>query len=598
MLQDTLQLAAQLHQAGELGKAEALYLQLLRQSPRDPDVLQLLSLVASQTGRHERAAEYIRQAIGITGGTPESYFHLARCSEALHRFDDAVSAYRKSLALEPVSMEALFRLSWLLGKHTETSRELLRNGLDANQAGRLVEAVDSFRQAIEAAGGAPVAAFHIARAFEALGQSDKALSSYRRTLALDPDLVEALFRLAQLLEMRADEAEDRELCECYLKLAPRFLSQDKLAAAEVCCREVLDRDENNAVALDVLAEIFRQIGLGDDVRGWLRDPPPGAAAGPRYLIIKSWGSGFWSDVSSVLGGLLLAEATNRIPVVHWGSNSLFGDDSGQDAFRRYFEPVSDIGLHDLAQLEGADYYPPKWNRTNLSQENLSKWAGAYSRLSPLYYINRKETVAVCDFYIGVADVLPWLPAQHPMRGRSAREAFHWLIRKYLTVRPHVLEQSERFYRSHLAGRPFAAIHLRGADKILEFGDQEAINEALIRRLEDVDPGWRIFLLTDDEQWLRLVRGRYGDRIISTSCRRSSGMLGVHFSAEGNERTSIGMEVMIDTVIALRADRFIGTGSSNVAGFISMMRDWAAADCIMATSPIIFKRNLLLYSCLE
>ena len=43
----------------------------------------------------------------------------------------------------------------------------------------------------------------------------------------------------------------------------------------------------------------------------------------RFLLIKAWGFGFWSDVLHVLGGLMLAELTRRQPVVFWGSNSLY-----------------------------------------------------------------------------------------------------------------------------------------------------------------------------------------------------------------------------------------------------------------------------------
>jgi len=44
----------------------------------------------------------------------------------------------------------------------------------------------------------------------------------------------------------------------------------------------------------------------------------------KFLLIKAWGYGFWSDVSHVLGQLLVAELTGRTPIVHWGQNSLFG----------------------------------------------------------------------------------------------------------------------------------------------------------------------------------------------------------------------------------------------------------------------------------
>ena len=101
-------------------------------------------------------------------------------------------------------------------------------------------------------------------------------------------------------------------------------------------------------------------------------PPPPAQ---RYLVIKSWGCGFCSDVTQVLGGLLLAEATGRIPVVHRGRNSLFGDGSAANAFHHYFEPVSNITLDDIARLRDAAFFPPKWSPQNLTAEDVSKWQG-------------------------------------------------------------------------------------------------------------------------------------------------------------------------------------------------------------------------------
>jgi hypothetical protein len=36
----------------------------------------------------------------------------------------------------------------------------------------------------------------------------------------------------------------------------------------------------------------------------------------RYLLIKAWGFGFWADLDHVLGALLLADLTRRVPVVY------------------------------------------------------------------------------------------------------------------------------------------------------------------------------------------------------------------------------------------------------------------------------------------
>ena len=90
----------------------------------------------------------------------------------------------------------------------------------------------------------------------------------------------------------------------------------------------------------------------------------------RFLLIKAWGYGFWSDVSHLLGQFLIAEITGRIPVVHWGSNSLFGDETDQNAFEFYFEKVSTIGVNDL-QNKDFDYWPPKWNHCWKSIPSIS-----------------------------------------------------------------------------------------------------------------------------------------------------------------------------------------------------------------------------------
>ena len=92
----------------------------------------------------------------------------------------------------------------------------------------------------------------------------------------------------------------------------------------------------------------------------------------HYLLIKAWGFGFFSDVYHVLGQLLLAELTDRQPIVHWGQNSLFTDRSGQNAFEFFFEPLSELNVSDLASQDH-DYFPRKWNPENLTQENLNKW---------------------------------------------------------------------------------------------------------------------------------------------------------------------------------------------------------------------------------
>src|SRR5262245_6993052 len=125
--------------------------------------------------------------------------------------------------------------------------------------------------------------------------------------------------------------------------AARAFAEGKLAVAEAKARTVLDRVPEDAGSWNLLGVIAAQLGYPDLAaehfsRALKSDPNLASAKdnlsivrcapmratppeGERFLVIEAWGSGFWSDLCHVLGCLLLAEITGRIPVTHWGANS-------------------------------------------------------------------------------------------------------------------------------------------------------------------------------------------------------------------------------------------------------------------------------------
>ena len=58
VVRELLATAVSRHQAGDLHRAEEIYLQVLQQDPRHHDALHLLGLVYHQTGRHDEASEF------------------------------------------------------------------------------------------------------------------------------------------------------------------------------------------------------------------------------------------------------------------------------------------------------------------------------------------------------------------------------------------------------------------------------------------------------------------------------------------------------------------------------------------------------------
>lgn len=395
--------------------------------------------------------------------------------------------------------------------------------------------------------------------------------------------------------------------------ATRVLA-DNPAAAEIACHEVLALEPRHAGAMHLLGYIAARMGVRDAAVQYFQaalqvEPdnarirknlaaaqaiqPPSAPQGERYLLIKSWGFGFWADMVQVLGSLLLAEITGRIPVVHWGPESLFSDKTQQNGFLRYFEPVSAVSLQQLAVIPHASFLPSRWNAGNLGKSNWAKWEGKGSRVGATHFLNRRETIAVSDFHIGVINVMPWIPTGHPLHGKGLEEIYRALTAKYLRPRPDILAARDAFIATRLKDRPFIALHLRGSDKVIEDPELDATNRALLRLLDEADPSLPVFLMTDDAQWLARMKHLYGERICATDCQRTVTQEGVHYLPTVDP-VQAGREIMIDTYIALRANRFIGNGRSNVAAMIAVMKDWAPGTCTLAGRSMLTERNLHIY----
>ncbi len=417
--------------------------------------------------------------------------------------------------------------------------------------------------------------------------------------------------------MSADSVTPGDL----LKRAAAYLERGNLGAADAHCRLALFLAPENPSALNMMGVMATLIERYDYAlrffaRALACEPQFAAAranlervtsasntiaqgaadanAGKRYLLIKACGFGFWGDVNHVLGALLLAEVTGRIPVTHWGDNSLFTDGSGRDAFPFYFEPVSRLAVDDLLALNNPAIFPAKWTLQNLRREKLAVWQGEGSRTAAIYYLNRTETVAVSDFYIGVIDVMPWLAPGHPLYGKSVDDAYRYLLARYLRPRGYLLSEIEAFFGQRLAGTHVIAAHLRGSDKRAEMQDLAEINRRYFDIIDRVEPAWRIFLLTDDSRLVDGFREKYGARVVLTDSERTGRDVGLHYSYTG-DRVQLGTEVLVDTYLAARAEKFVGNGGSNVSAMIALLKEWPPNDCVLLSPSVLHEPNILIHT---
>ena len=472
------------------------------------------------------------------------------------------------------------------------------------QAGKLNAALKHFLSSLRAQGSAGGALGGIQDTLNRQMTSDL-------TLALDYDA-------ARLGAGRSASGDDRIIGANLEKAAELLHALGLVTPAELLCRYLLDRGHRSRFVSRTLGEVAISLGEASRAAGHFRDAiemgdsslaarinmvkaeesariKSGVEKSERFLLIKAWGYGFWSDVNHVLGQLLLAEITGRIPVVHWGGNSLFSDNPKANAFESFFEPVSRYTLKDLT-LGNRSYYPPKWGAENLALNQVNQAEGPWSRCSSLYSLERGEDVVVSDFHYAVNDLVPWIAPGHPLHGMTTEQIYLYLFQRYLTVKPWIAAKVDAFSRQKMAGRPHLALHVRGGDKGGEDPNLARLNALYHPEIERYlweTPQGGLFLITDDKEILSSYLERYRDRIVHTGATRTATAQGVHYQTHAS-RYRLAEEVIIDTLLAARCESFIGNGLSNVSCAVAQMKGWAPGKLRLLGARLDRLRQFTLY----
>lgn len=408
----------------------------------------------------------------------------------------------------------------------------------------------------------------------------------------------------------------------WLNAANKSLQEENLALAELICRHILQEYREQPDALTLLGLIAMKVRMYDFainnlkkaaglnkknplIRKYLKaaraysksENLKKTTEQPRYLLIKAWGHGFWSDIDHVLGQLLLAELTGRIPIVHWGGNSRFSDTANHNAFEEFFQPVSDVQLNDL-QNETCTYYPPKWTCNNLTVATLNQWDGPYSRVAALYLLNRKETVVISDFHTPVKDLMPWIRINHPLSGMNRQAIYCYLYSKYIKLQPEINSEIEAFHQQHMKDKLMLGIHVRRSDKVVE-SSPSALQEIEKQCQERIDNhlsnsnNTQLFLLTDSTSVLDIYKDRYKDRLNYIDCMRTDGDTGLHF-LNNPSKNRIGIDVIKDVYLAAKCDYFVGNARSNVSTSVLHIKDWSPGKVDLYGDNVLDEENIFIH----
>ena len=257
--------ALQLHQAGRLDEAEQIYRQILETAPQNPDVINLLGLIAQSKGLHEEAAALFTQALKITPDFAPYYFNLGLSFLNLKQLHQAEDMFLQALQYKPDFKEALFELGHLAQLRHDFSRasqyftqavaidtdyveakvELAQLSSDAiaeltklcsayssfpqpffalsrlyRQRNEYKPAVDYATQALTLSPDNPEILLLLGDLYHSQGQNDTAQSYYTQVMQLQPSNVDAIKNMADILTLNKQFSAAETLYKQALDYAP------------------------------------------------------------------------------------------------------------------------------------------------------------------------------------------------------------------------------------------------------------------------------------------------------------------------------------------------------------------------------------------
>lgn len=170
------------HHQQQLAQAEMLYLQILSIDQNQPDALNLLGLIAHQTGKQEQAVKLISHAIAVSPNFAEAHVNIGLAKQEMGKIEEARSHYIKAMTIQPNMVMAINNYANIL--HLFDKDHL--------------KSIECYQQALAIAPDFAMAAFNMGNAFKAIGKHELAKKNILKAYELSPNHPEIIYSLASL----------------------------------------------------------------------------------------------------------------------------------------------------------------------------------------------------------------------------------------------------------------------------------------------------------------------------------------------------------------------------------------------------------------
>jgi hypothetical protein len=212
-----------------------------------------------------------------------------------------------------------------------------------------------------------------------------------------------------------------------------------------------------------------------------------------------------------------------------------------------------------------------------------EYAGVEIRLNEKeFYYDKAHGPNWWEYYFSpirtkMAKVMTLTPLASPTseyvarQGQSilSRKRCHYLIKKYITVRPEFLRQVDAFIQTNIHGEKLIGVHYRATDKFNSEAESISPENACVKIREVIlklhTNKIKIFVATDSTSFLQLMKNSFGSKVIAFDMKRSQDNQPIHTDREVNGYTK-GQMALLDCLMLSKCDLLIRTSSnlSNVS----------------------------------
>jgi hypothetical protein len=260
-------------------------------------------------------------------------------------------------------------------------------------------------------------------------------------------------------------------------------------------------------------------------------------------------AGFFAQVQFALNQLRYAEAHGMVPVIEYGAdsvdgpNAFFDEAEGPNVWEYYFEPI--------------DGRPPAEVRDEAIRAGRRVLTLTYWELWRVHWHEPRSVFTYpYGYFRRAVDKTASFDREwwEDQRSKGRR-----LVRRYVRVRPEIIDKVDAFAAAHFHGEVIG-VHARGTDKS-DTGTGPGLARIVppseyfpyIDQHLVADPDARIFVATDQRQFVDEFRARYPDRVLTYEAARSETTVNVFQMQEraGRGNRAKGEEVLIDALLLSR-----------------------------------------------